>query len=340
MLGYLLQYHQGWIDTPKISYTVLNTGHDYTGKRIQTLDQDLSKFVKKMSDLENTLTILMADHGNTYTKYTHTMLEGRYEMFHPSLFMIVAPEVARILGKETIKSLRANQRRLLTMIDIHYGLKHIASLALRQQSKKKGILGTISPERSCDHLPLRLPNLCVCERWDIPVKNETTQVGILEFAVGTLNGKINEQRRVTRKEAIKQPSRNCQHLVPLYFRNVLERNIGALKITMLDFVVPSGKGAEQTEDIFHVEVSSKIDPQQNSREMKLLSYDRLSQYGKYRVCADRGVDIRLCICHIKKIASNSGTNEFDLNEYLTNHPNTDKIKSNITIHRHVKHFSQ
>ena len=333
------------MNTPKISYTVLNTGHDYTGKRIQTLDQHLSKFVKKMSAVENTLTILMSDHGNTYTKYTHAMLEGRYEMFHPSFFAIVAPKVAKILGKETINSLRANQRRLLTMIDIHYGLKHIASLALRERSNKKGILGTISAERTCDHLPLRLPNLCVCEGWDTSVKNGTMQVGILEFAVGTLNNKINKQRRVISSKAINRPSKNCQHLVPLYFRNVRERNTGALLITTLDFLVPSGNGAEQREDIFHVEVSSEIDPRQNSRKMKLLSYDRLSQYGKYRVCADRGVDVRLCICHIRKInkynkyntllANNSETHKFDLNGYLTIQPNLDKIISKITMHRYA-----
>ena len=106
-----------------------------------------------------------------------------------------------------------------------------------------------------------------------PVKNKTTQAGIVEFAVGTLNDEVNEQRRVASNKAIKGPSRSCQHLVPLYFRNVRKRNTGALLITTLDFVVRSGRGAEQTKDIFPVEVSSEIHPKKNSRKMKLLKYD-------------------------------------------------------------------
>ena len=56
----------------------------------------------------------------------------------------------------------------------------------------------------------------------------------------------------------------------------------------------------------------------------------------------RGVDVRLCICHIKKInkhdtvfGNNSGTHKFDLSEYLTNQPKLDKMKSRITIQRYA-----
>eukprot|EP00794_Sanderia_malayensis_P019097 gene19097-21013_t len=299
--SYLFQFlHQFYKETslhntrPRFSFTAINTAHDYAGLRVQTLNNDLAEFVHEMSLLQNTLTILMADHGNTYTKYTNAVMEGRYEMFHPSFFMIIPHGVAKYFGHETMQSLRLNSNRLFTMLDVHASLKSIAEKATNKQMKgSKGILEVIPANRTCNDLDLRLPNLCVCEGWDTEVRNDTRQVAALEFAVGTLNNLILKQQ-----EGQGEFTTKCNRLYPLYFSNVRERSAGEHLITTMDFRVKAGRGADQTEDIFHVEIQSTIKPDHDSMAMKLLSFDRLSQYGIYRKCQDKKVDTRLCICSL------------------------------------------
>ena len=50
---------------PLFSFTSLNVGHDDEGRRIQSLDSDLARYVTTMATNQDTLTILLADHGNT-----------------------------------------------------------------------------------------------------------------------------------------------------------------------------------------------------------------------------------------------------------------------------------
>ena len=88
-------------------------------------------------------------------------------------------------------------------------------------------------------------------------------------------------------------------LIATSFYNVRERNNKGSLITSLDFTTVPGEGAPQSYDVFHVQIQSRINPDDESRDMKLLSFDRLSRYGPYRECVDGGMDAKLCICNIK-----------------------------------------
>ena len=281
----------------------LNVAHDHRSIRTQTLDVDLERYVTDMAKEENTLTIILADHGNTYTRYTSDVLEGRFEMFHPSLFIIVPDRVASLLGKNTMSALTANQRRLVTMIDLHRSLM-VLDKPLSGVVKPVGLFTPISPNRTCDDLELRTPNLCVCEGWDVSADNDTSRIPIAEFAIGQLNNRIQEQlekvrsRKGNTETGVRKIRRSCQRLQPLWFENVRERNSktdGSL-ITTMNIRVPSGDVVFQTEDIFYVEVRTKEILGEKSLQMELLTYDRLTLYGKYAACADDGVELRLCVC--------------------------------------------
>lgn len=281
----------------------LNVAHDHRSIRTQTLDVDLERYVTDMAKEENTFTIVLADHGNTYTRYTSDVLEGRFEMFHPSLFIIVPDKVASRLGKNAMSALAANQRRLVTMIELHRSLMVLAK-PLLGGVKQVGLFKPISPNRTCDDMELRTPNLCVCEGWDVPADNDTSRMPIAEFAIGQLNNRIQEQyqEELSLKENTKAGAgkirRSCQRLLPLWFENVRERNSetdGSL-ITSMDIRVAAGDVVPQREDIFHVEVWTKEIMGEKSLQMNLLSYDRLTLFGKYAVCADDGVELKLCVC--------------------------------------------
>ena len=265
--------------------------------------------VRKLATAENTITILMADHGNTYTTYASKMLEGRYEMHHPSFFMILPESVKERLGTSALANLRRNTKRLFSMVDVHKSILEIArgsNCNKRRSGGKshdKNLLSDLPAARHCDDLDLAMPNLCICEGWDTPAKNDTAHVGSLEFAVGVLNNLIDSGRREgTRKKLKKQWS--CNRLFAKSFRNVRERIEKDNLITTMDFVTDPGRGSGHTEEVFHVEIKATIALGRRSRNMKLLSYDRLSQYGIYRQCKDPGVHAKLCICSLNSFDKN------------------------------------
>jgi len=274
------------------SFTTLCVAHEHKGTRLQSIDSDLAEYAKKMATVDDTLTIIFADHGNTYAHYTHAVMEGRFEQFHPSLFMIVPEGVKKRLGGEIMSNLRENQYKLFTLLDIRKALIEIPTTP-----KPDGVFGTISTRRTCDDLDLRLPNLCVCEGWDAEAKNDTNQLGLLHFAAGELNNKIQLQQQKLRDKLIVP---KCKMLVSTSFFNVRERNNGGTLVTSLDFTTFSGIGASTDHDVFHVEIQSEINQQLPSRNMKLLNFDRISKYGPYRACADQGIDMRLCVCDLIK----------------------------------------
>ena len=305
--SYFLQYSIDTLNTiastrlsrPLLSYTALNVGHDETGRRIQSLDSDFARYVSTMANDENTLTIMLADHGNTYTEYTYAILEGRFEIFHPSLFVIVPKKVAGLLGKDALSALEVNQRRLVTMIDLHHSLLPLA-LPLTGFVKPVGLFSPISANRTCNDIELRTPNLCVCEGWDSPTTNDSLKISMVEFAVGELNNMVQEQfaKSAIGKTKVYPILRACERLRPLRFENVRERNSksdGGL-ITSFDIYFQAGNVVNHAEDIIHVEIKSKELANQNSLLMELVHYDRLTLYGKYETCADQGVHLKLCIC--------------------------------------------
>ncbi|XP_022790508.1 uncharacterized protein LOC111329989 [Stylophora pistillata] len=284
---------------PLFSYTALNVGHDETGRRIQSLDSDLARFVSVMANNKNTLSIVLADHGNTYTQYTSDVLEGRFEMFHPSLFVIVPNKVAELLGPVAMAALEVNQRRLVTMFNLHHSLLPLAR-PLRGVVKPIGLFTAISPNLTCNDIELRTPNLCVCNGWDSPTTNDSSKISFAEFAVGELNEMLQaEFTEPINGKLQKHPMiRSCERLRPVRFQNVRERNSksdGEL-ITSFDIYFRSGDVVKQKEDIFHVEVKSKEMANQYSLQMELVNYDRLTLFGKYQACADQGAHLKLCIC--------------------------------------------
>ena len=253
-----------------------------------------------MSEDTNTLTILLADHGNTYTTYTTLVPEGRFEMFHPSLFVIVPRRVADLLGEEAMSALRVNQQRLVTIIELHHSLMALAG-PLRGGVASQGLFQPVPVNRTCDDLVLRLPNLCVCEGWEVPAKNDSLRVIFVNFAIGQLNNLVEEQY-ISKNKHKSPATRACARLVPVRFEAVRERNSpgdGAM-ITSFDVYVKAGDATEQKEDIFHVHLKSKETMNEKSLSLTLLSYDRISMFGKYKVCADPGVDPRLCVCTERK----------------------------------------
>lgn len=282
-LQYLTNKLQQTKDTNLFSFTAINLAHDGVGRRVQGIDADLKAFFQDMTNQENTITIIFGDHGNTYSDFVYVDMEGRYEMFHPAMFIIIPEKVGLKLGKEKLYALRTNQQRLMTLFDIHHMLKHLADPIAHPN---KGLLGVLPANRTCNDIPMGTPNLCVCDGWDSPVKNTSELMPQVDFAVGYLNNIISKASKYGR----------CKRIVPTRFQNVLQRKSTDSVTLTFDIFTTPGKGSKNIEEQIQVELRYAVSEQNANFNAQVLSFDRISRFGPYRTCNDAFEKFRLCIC--------------------------------------------
>ena len=62
-LNFLHTVEKSALSYPLLTYTHLNTGHEMSGKRIAYSDNLFAHYLQEISQLKDTLTIVMSDHG-------------------------------------------------------------------------------------------------------------------------------------------------------------------------------------------------------------------------------------------------------------------------------------
>lgn len=274
---------------PLFSFSILDVGHEDSGLRIQTLDTSLANFVKTLASDPNTLSIILSDHGNTYGSFPITM-EGRFEIFQPHLFMIIPNRIQNLFGKDKMLALIQNQKRLVSVVDLHHTLMTIAADVSGEAPVKEnqGLLQLVSRNRSCEDLGLLTSSLCVCQGWETKVHTNSFHFIAAEFALGKLNEKIQSQYLGnSRRRRQFSGFGSCERLRGERFENVREKRVDQILTITLDIYV-------QRQELFSVAV--QVISGSVFLDMKLIHFTRLSKYGIYRTCADKGVDLRLCIC--------------------------------------------
>ncbi|XP_065682367.1 uncharacterized protein LOC124816295 isoform X1 [Hydra vulgaris] len=282
-----------------VSFTELNVAHDSYGTRVQTIDEDLSEFLKTMSKLKNTLTIIFSDHGNTYTRFVSNYIEGRFEMFHPSMFILIPKNVQNYIGLEELRNLRVNQNRLFTIVDVHKMLFYLAEKDDNKNADntfEKGLLERVSENRNCDDLSLRMPNICICQNIYSNGKNDSNALMFLEFALGKLNNIITNS------------SQNCKRLTPLWFEIFSQIRNGEFTLTNFDIYTLPGTGSTNDAEKFNIVVKSTLNELSENFGLELVAWDRISEFNGYRKCSNAKFSFRLCVCDLKNYSS---TNRFD-----------------------------
>ncbi|XP_028409421.1 uncharacterized protein LOC114532026 [Dendronephthya gigantea] len=322
---------------PLFSYTNLRVSHDDVGLRVQTVDQHLLEFIEDMSQKENTLTFVLSDHGNTYTRYQrhNRIIDGRLEISHPFLLGIIPYNVGQILGKEILDNLKINQHRLLNILDLRAGLIELSKYNGEAKLRPAGLLGKISKYRTCNDMKFTRSVICICNGWYLPVKLSAEQIIIAEFALGKLNNMIQDSMTSSRIETKTSNAPHfffghCQRLQRRSIINMIRRKSGKGKISeTMDILVQSSHLIKQNE-LFKVSIEYNSDSKE-SFEIKLLDYKRLSTFGIYEQCADPNVELQLCICNNKSLAQNfTMTSNFDLVR-IKKHPIYDIVGKSAEI---------
>ncbi|XP_032241475.2 uncharacterized protein LOC5515698 isoform X1 [Nematostella vectensis] len=278
----------------RFSFTMLAVGHEVTGLRVKQIDGRLAQHVHLMAASHNTLTMIFSDHGPKTTPYSHKTKAGLYEVYNSFLFMILPDKVSRKLGKERTRALVINQKRLISLQDVHEGL---ASLIFRDTNEtqtdsswqgKSGIFEVISESRTCSDVPMQVQGLCVCngqETW-FP-DNHRDFAWIAEFALGELNNRVQASYR---KSGGLQGYGKCQRFIGVKYANIHQRkDTDCTYIGMNIIVWPLQQSFEMLVKI----------PQRSSRiinKARLLSLIRTTTFQTFLECKDDSVPVRLCAC--------------------------------------------
>ena len=166
--------------------------------RVQSVDKHLRKFIQTLSTRDDTISFIFADHGNTYTSYQVKFLEGRQEMYHPMMLIILPKNLAQKFGNDVVQNLAKNQHRLFNMFDFRKSLVALAKYDGRSGLDPAGLFGYISKNRICGHLSLTREAICICRARKFAKLDKAERFILSEFAVGELNNKIQKSLLKTR----------------------------------------------------------------------------------------------------------------------------------------------
>ena len=303
---------------PFIAYTHLLTSHDTNGKRIVDDDASLADLFQHAAHLRNTVTIFVSDHGTRATKFSAYTNQGRLEVYQPSLFMIIPHEVSKLLGPDVMNALVLNQNRLVGVEDLYHSLVSIlndnSKIArssvdtdeLQQgpnveilPSRLRGLFQPVPLDRTCEQMRLCSDVLCLCDGMDKTVSNTSYEVlWAAEFALGTLNNRIQEQYTTALKSKLGVEVSGfygygaCQRYSGEGITHA--RNIGVGTQQKFRFSLLAKPFRRKTIEIFDVEVSFPL--RKHTRGITLNALNRVSPYNKYEKCTDESVDPKLCAC--------------------------------------------
>ena len=256
----------------------------------------------------NTISFIFADHGNTYTSYPSKFVEGKQEIYHPMMLVVLPKSLARKFGNGVVQNLKRNQRRLFDTFDLRKSLVALAKYDGKSNLDADGLFGYISKDRTCKDVTMTKEVICICRNRTHTKLKEAEQLIISEFAIDELNKKI-ESAQMKTFSALKNSSfsnttsavsfGSCQRLRIKKVRNIVrESKADGLVVTSMDITVQSGTIVDQKERIT-VQVESPVETDQSSLKMKLLSFSRISNYEPHKECAHPRVPLKLCVCDKK-----------------------------------------
>ena len=119
------------VDSSKKPYFSFSFLTEYTHDDLVVpngLDRQLKRFIENLVNqkhLDNTLLIVLSDHGNRLQRFSYETNDGRTERYMPFL-SIKMPK--KLLGTSYHQKALSNKNKLVTLFDVHQTLRHFLYL--------------------------------------------------------------------------------------------------------------------------------------------------------------------------------------------------------------------
>lgn len=332
-LDHLLQMTR---QQPLLSFTTIHPSIlEESQDTVQWFDTLMADHINTTLNVINQITVIVSDRGFLSRKTPQDTSYIRLEQENPLLLLLIPKHLKSYLGQEAMANLRINQRRLITIKDIHLTLRSLLNKVVSPKDTKghlssdhhvnwvytrpRWMASVLSEEqvhgsvidmelpwgRTCDSMAITQPNLCICMYQYVSFKNDSLQVAKAEFTLARLNEIIRSQvssGRLHSNAFSHSPYGTCEKLWGTGFDTVNVRRMGDTIETTLNIKIRSGHhkhaimtGKRPLFDQFRVVVQTVYD--NASHSMRLTYYERQTDKYAYRSCQDEFVDDDLCICH-------------------------------------------
>ncbi|XP_059150959.1 uncharacterized protein LOC131937493 [Physella acuta] len=268
---------------------------------ITRIDGELKDYLQFLHDggyLNNTLLILLSDHGARYGDMRSTW-QGKVEERLP-YFSFLFPKWFEEKYPKAIQNLRTNTHRLTTPFDIHETLKDFLRFGGTEvgnvSNRGISLFKEIPLDRTCEHAQIE-PHWCACLAWQNVSSADPFVQNVTKFAVGY----INSLTSAFRSECAELNIENVTESLILKSRKELlkhskYKNSNDMTLFQLTFFTTPGHG--------HFEVTVTYDNVRDTMAISEREISRINKYGNDAACIyNKNNDIRpYCYC-IKDVTS-------------------------------------
>lgn len=195
-LQYLKSMFTAYPQTPKFGFTFLGSLCHKTLNTVSVAAKDIHDFLKSLKEeghLNNTMLVVMGDHGARFDEIRST-LQGKLEERLPFL-SIVLPKWFKEEYVAFTNNLKRNTQRIISPLDLHATFMHILKYP-KNPSKSELTMGVslfeeIPRQRDCQDAFIP-EHFCPCILWK-PINSEHAHVKIVaELAVDLINKKLKD----------------------------------------------------------------------------------------------------------------------------------------------------
>ena len=178
MLNWIRDLYEMYPNHPKFSFLFHSEYTHDSSNQLKVLDADMLRFLKDFEAqgyLNNTLLILMADHGARFQKIRRTV-QGKYEERLPLMSFRLPPWFFKKYPQK-VKNLFLNAKRLTTPYDIYATLRDLFQIGSVQKlsneyqelyGPRQGIslFDLVPPTRTCEDAGIEA-HWCACLTWQL-----------------------------------------------------------------------------------------------------------------------------------------------------------------------------
>ena len=274
MLNWISDFYNMYDKKTKFSFVFHSelTHDEYSA--VKVVDDDLLRFLHNMEHkgyLNNTILVLMADHGPRIYEVRHTE-QGKYEERMP-YFSFQFPPWFESKYPEAMHNFRINIGRLTTPFDIHETFMDIIHYRGSRKGKvsERGIslFNEIPAERTCANAGVDT-HWCACLKWHSVSLDDTKVLAAAKKLIDTINyttKMFRKQCHLLKLENIRMASQYKPNANLLKFK----RSIGP------DARIPDLSGSLHTAEIFY-QVTVQTSPSGALYEGTVKHYSKLGSF--------------------------------------------------------------
>ena len=189
--------------------------HDHINY-VTVADEHLAYTLKYMNDrgyFDNTLLILMSDHGARYNTVRY-VLQGKYEERNP-FFLIRLPPKLISKYPDIQKNLQINAERLTTPFDVHATFQDVISFkgvtkVASNASRGISLFQEIPADRTCEDADLE-PHWCLCLEWTNQDVTDPNVIAAAEAFVKHVNDLTKAKRDLCEELSLHSINRAEKH---------------------------------------------------------------------------------------------------------------------------------